>query len=259
MKKAILLGAGLAVLSLPGMANALGIEVAVGGWQQSPQGTIAYKPLTADNSIDLEKEAGYQDETRVMGRAKIDMPLFLPNIYLMATPMQFEATGRKTTDFWFGNQKFTAGIDFYSELVLDHYDVGLYYGIPFIETLTAKTLAAELGIDFRIMDISARVRQDAQGFDESVSETIVMPMVYAALKVRPTKWLAVEVEARGIAYNANHYYDYIGRIKFSPLPTPMRSLFIAGGWRYEDVAIDEKDIKAEVKFSGPFLEAGVDF
>ena len=36
-------------------------------------------------------------------------------------------------------------------------------------------------------------------------------------------------------------------------------LFIAGGWRYEDIAIDEKDIKAEVKFSGPFLEAGVDF
>lgn len=259
MQKKILLGAGLAVLLMPGLANALGLELAVGGWQQNPQGTIAYKPLTVGDSIDLEKEAGYQDATKVMGRAKIDMPLFLPNIYLMATPMQFEANGNRASNFQFGNKTFSADVDFYSELTLDHYDVGLYYGIPFIEMLSAKTMAADLGIDFRIMDINARVRQSATGFDESVSETFVMPMIYAGLKVRPMKWLALEAEARGISYNANHYYDFIGRLKLSPLPTPFRSLFVAGGWRYEDIAIDEKSIKAEVKFSGPFLEAGVDF
>ncbi|OGR03303.1 MAG: hypothetical protein A2511_16890 [Deltaproteobacteria bacterium RIFOXYD12_FULL_50_9] len=235
----------------------MGAEVAIGGWNQTPSGTMGYKSFS--DSIDLENEAKYDSATQVMARAKIDMPLFIPNIYLMATPMKFDGTGQKTQNFDFGDKNFNASAGFYSELVLNHYDVALYYGIPFLETLTADILSVELGIDARIMDVSATVRQDTFNKEASFSETILVPMVYLGFRVRPMEWLAFEGEGRGIAYNSNHYYDAIARVKFSPLPTPLRSLFIAGGWRYENIALDEKDIIIDVTISGPFLEAGVDF
>ncbi|MBU0729961.1 MAG: TIGR04219 family outer membrane beta-barrel protein [Proteobacteria bacterium] len=242
----------------PDISSALGVEVAVGGWGQSPDGYVGYKAITQADNLDLGNDAKYDDEFRGYVRAKFDLPLFLPNIYLMYTPMEFEGTGQKSANFKFGDQPaFTAATDFYSKLVLDHYDVAVYYGIPFIETLTGDRLSAEFGINVRIIDLSAQVTQGS--YDESTSQTIPMPMVYIGLRVQPFKWLAIEAEGRGISYDDNSYFDYIGRVKYHPFKMPMKSLYIAGGYRHEQIEIDEKDIKADLTFSGPFAEVGLDF
>jgi hypothetical protein len=80
-------------------------------------------------------------------------------------------------------------------------------------------------------------------------------MVYAAIQFRPFKFIGIEGEVRGIAYSSNHYYDLIGRLKIKPF----WPIFIAGGYRYEDFKIDEWDVRATLKFQGPFLEAGIEF
>ncbi len=259
MRKIALLVVALFMIALPKSGHAIGIEVAVGGWGQSPEGTAGYRPIPlVDQNFDLETDAKYDDEVRPFGRAKIDLPL-VPNIYLMGTPMQFEGTGQKTTNFSFGGQTFQGGVDFYSKIVLDHYDIGLFYGIPLLETVTGDRLNAEVGINMRIIDFSAEVTQAATGFSEATSETIPLPMIYAAVHIRPFKWLSLELEGRGISYSDNSFFDYIGRVKLQPFSMPLRSLFIAGGFRYEDIEIDEKDIKAEMTFSGPFAEVGIDF
>ena len=64
------------------------------------------------------------------------MPLLIPNIYLMATPMEFEATGSKSVNFTFGDRTFTGNTNFTSSLQLDHYDIAFYYGLPFVKTAT---------------------------------------------------------------------------------------------------------------------------
>ncbi len=245
----------LLTLFVPAIASAIGIEASLGAWNQDPEGYVSYKPLTSTDRLDIDQNLNYDKETKVFGRLKIDMPLVIPNIYLMATPSRFDGRGQKDVSFKFGDKTFNANVPFDSEVQLDHYDIALYYGIPGLKTLTLGILNIELGLNARIIDFYAKVDQPTTGLTASKSATIPVPMVYAGVQVKPIDLLKIEGEFRGIAYSSNHYYDIIGRLKVSPFGP----LFIAGGYRYEDVKIDYSDIESEFKLKGPFLEAGIEF
>ncbi len=247
----------LIVLAAVGFAAtnsfAIGLEVAVGGWAQSPEGQLAYQSILPANSFDFENEARYADEDRPFVRVNVDLPV-LPNLYFMGTPMEFEGDGNKT--FTFGDVSIPVPGDFYSKAKLDHYDLALYYGVPLTGLATLGTVGIDLGINVRQMNIDMVVTAKADPtLTDSVKETIYVPMGFLAIQVKPTDSLALVAELRGIAYSDNHYYDLIGRLKlrFAKLA------FVAAGWRYEDLEINEKDILASVKISGPFMEAGLQF
>ena len=236
---------------VPETTPAAGLEVAVGGWRQDPSGDIGYK----GEKLSVENELKYNSENKLFGRAKIDLPLWLPNIYLMVTPMKFDDEGSKSINFTFGDKTFTANVPFTSSIQADHYDICLFYGLPFLKKATFGKLNAELGLDGRIIDFKARIDQTATGIVESKSLTLLVPMVYTGIQFRPIKFIGAEVEARGIAFSSNHYYDLIGRLKIMPF----RPFFISGGYRYESIKIDERDVKATLKFKGPFIETGIEF
>jgi outer membrane protein len=233
---------------------AIGFEVAAGVWNQSIDGQLAYQSalFAGNNSLDFENEAGFGDESRPFVRINLDLPI-LPNVYFMGTPMEFEGNGDK--DFFFGGTNINGKL--YSKAKLDHYDLALYYGVPFTGLATLGTLGIDLGINVRQMNIDMVVKETEIGFTDeaSVKETIYIPMGFLAIQIEPTDSLAIEAEFRGIAYSDNHYYDMIARLKlrFAKLA------FVAAGWRYEDLEINEKDILATVKISGPFMEAGLQF
>lgn len=256
MKRRLIYLMVIVSLFIPAIAGAIGIEASIGGWNQDPEGYVSYKPLpTSPGRLDIDKDLNYDKETKVFGRLKIDMPLVIPNIYIMATPSRFEGRGQKNVNFSFGGTQFSGNIDFDSEVQLDHYDIALYYGIPGLKTLTLGILNVELGLNARIIDFYAKVDQPATNLSASKSATIPVPMVYAGLQIKPIDLLKIEGELRGITYGSNHYYDIIGRLKVSPFGP----LFIAGGYRYEDIKIDYSDIESELKLKGPFLEAGIEF
>lgn len=252
--KMLLCAAIIASALVPCVASAVGIEASVGVWNQDPRGVLSYQGVTADDNLSIDNDLRYGDEARVFGRVKIDMPLFFPNVYLMATPMEFDGTGSKNTNFTFGGQPFNANVPFNSKVRLDHYDVGLYYSLPFLKTATAGVLNIELGIDARFLDLDAEISQAGAG-TQSKSFFLPLPMAYGGVQLRPLKWLAVEGEIRGIGYSGDHYYDAIGRVKFKPFGP----LFIAGGYRYEKIDVDEEGLKVDVEVRGPFGEAGVEF
>ncbi|MBU0479876.1 MAG: TIGR04219 family outer membrane beta-barrel protein [Proteobacteria bacterium] len=243
------------VVGMSGNASALGLEISAGGWAQSPDGQLAYKSLATTDSLDLENDARYDEETQALVRVKIDMPAVIPNIYLMASPMEFEGAGQKTTAFDFGDIQFDASIPFTSRISLDHYDLALYYGIPLLGTASLNTLNIDLGINVRMIDIEAEINQPTVGKRESIDETLYVPMAFLAVQITPIEELSIEAEARGVGYSGSHYYDFIGRIKYK-FAGPV---FAAAGYRHEEIEIDEKDIRAEVDFSGPFAEAGFQF
>ncbi|BBO69317.1 hypothetical protein DSCA_32470 [Desulfosarcina alkanivorans] len=245
---------GLILIAAAVPAGAFGVEFAVGGWLQEPSGSLGYKVLGADDILDVEGDLKYDDETRVSARLSIDMPLFLPNIYLMATPMEFSATGEKADGFNFGDVTFNPG-PFYSETVLDSLDVGLYYGIPLLKTATFDTFNIDVGVNVRIYDYELKIRQDSSGLRESETGTFPIPMAFLAVQFRPFERLSLEAEGRGISYSGNDVYSLIGRVKVR-VAGP---LFAAGGYRYEKAELDEEDILADVEFSGPFVEAGFSF
>lgn len=239
----------LLLMAMAVSAHATGIEAAVGVWNQSPRGSIAYQ----GTSLDLQDELKYGDETRLMGRVKVETPLFFPNLYLMATPLEFEEQGEKTGTFQFGGTTFTGNVPFTSKLRLDHYDLGLYWGVPLLKRATADLVNIDLGIDARLVDLKAEIVQGTT--TESKSLTVPIPMVYAGVQVKPLSWLAAEGEARGVAYGKNRYFDLIVRGKLIFL----NHLFAAAGYRYEKLKIDQSDVQADTSFGGPFGEVGFQF
>jgi len=253
----IMLAVSLCII--PNLSFAIGIEVAVGGWGQGPSGDISYKSDAVSDSLDIEDDLNYDRQYKVFGRVKADMPGLFPNIYFIATPMKFEETGSKATNFTFGDTTFDVTLPFDSTVQLNHYDIGLYYSLPFLSIGSAGKLNADLGLNARIIDFKAEVigTEAVTGTDISESEefTIPVPMVYIGLQIKPVDMLSLEGEFRGIAYDSNHYYDFIGRVKIRPV----KQIFIAGGYRYEDVEIDHDDVLASITFSGPFAEAGIEF
>jgi outer membrane protein len=243
----------LAVLVVPSRAFAFfGIEAGVGFWNQTPSGTLGYKKITAADDLDLKKDLNLGSENRPFARVKVELPL-VPNIYFMATPMSFQGTGRKDVTFNYGGQQFAAGVPIETKLKLDHYDLALYYPIPLLKTATLGKLNIELGLNARQIAFEGTI--SGVGQTGSKSLTLYVPMVYAGIQIKPISLIGVEAEVRGISYGSNSYIDYIGRLKVSPIPV----LYVAGGYRAETVKIAVQDVKADIKFSGPFAEVGFSF
>jgi outer membrane protein len=257
MRKTAFISSLVLVLMLPTISHAImGVELAVGGWQQEPGGTISYTDLgLAGTDLDLERDLGYDDEKGITGRLKLDTPLALPNIYLVGAPMEFEGTGNRA--FNFGGVQYSGG--FNSKLTLNQYDITLYYGIPLLSTASLGKLNIDAGLNVRIIDFEAEITgQDSVTLatvTESESETLPVPMVYLAVQVSPIEKATFELEARGITYGDNKAFSLIGRVKVN-VAGPV---FAAGGYRYEDIEIDEDGVIADMDFGGPFIEAGVQF
>jgi len=244
----------LAMLAVPYRAFAfLGLEAGVGYWKQTPSGTLSYKAISAADELDLKNDLNYDSKNNPFVRVKVELPLVLPNLYLMATPMSFDGTGSKNVDFNFGGQNFTANVPFTSKLKLDHYDLALFYPVPLLKTATVGILNVELGLNARNINFEGTITQGT--LNASKSRSFYFPMVYAGVQVKPISLLAIEGEFRGSDIGQNHYYDYIAKLRINPVPV----LYISGGYRSEDIKIDESDVKANLKFSGPFVEAGVSF
>ena len=230
-----------------------GVEAAVGYWRQAPSGTLEYQ----GDSLDLRNDLNLGDKNQVVARVKVELPLALPNIYVMATPMSFNGTKQLTRQITFGNKTFDTTAPIQSKLAMDHYDVALYYPLPFLKTATLGKLNVELGLNARQIKFDGAITGTVLGVTETSSKniTLYVPMIYAGVQVKPVSTFSIEGEIRGIAYGSNHYYDYIGRLKVMPIGP----LFISGGYRSEQIKIDQSDVKADVTFSGPFVEAGVSF
>jgi outer membrane protein len=244
---------------IPQVSYALGLEIGAGYLQHEPSGVVAYKPLASIDKLDIERDLGYDKEFILSARIKAEMPLLLPNVYAFATPVKFEETGSKKANFTFGDIAFDVTAPFDSKVQMDLYDICLYYSLPFLEIATFGKINAEIGLNARLVDFDAEVsgRDVITGLTTtaSVNEMIPVPMIYAAIQLNPVDFLSIEAEGRGIAYSSNHNFDIIGRIKIKPIGP----LFIAGGYRHNDIKIDYSDIEASIKLSGPFIEAGVTF
>jgi outer membrane protein len=241
-------------------AYAAGVEIAVGGWQQSISGTLGYEALSDDDIVDLEDDLDFDDENALFGRLKIDMPAFFPNLYVVAAPISFEGNGAKNETFNFGGTEFQIDADLEAEINLNQVDVALYYGLPFIRTASAGKFNIDIGLNVRFVDLDTRVSGTVAGAgggtaEEEQSLQLPIPMAYVAFQIMPTDWLAIEVEGRGLAIGDNSLYSVTGRVRYN-FAGPV---FAAVGYRSDMIDVDEDDIIIDADFAGPFLELGLKF
>jgi outer membrane protein len=245
----------LSMLVIPYQAFAFfALDVGVGYWRQTPTGTMDYKPTSAaTGDIDLKDDLNLDKENKPFVRIRAELPLVLPNIYLMATPMSFEGSGQLIREISFNGQTFSASANVDSKVKLDHYDLALFYPIPALKTATLGKLNIDLGLNARKIDFEGTISTSSQTASKSLS--LYVPMIFVGVQVKPISVLSIEAEVRGIAYGSNHYFDYIGRLRVNPIPL----VFIGAGYRAETMKIDQSDVKTDIKFGGPFIEAGLSF
>ena len=119
----------LSLFIVPSPALALfGLDAGVGYWMQTPSGTLTYKPVAGTvGDVDLKDDLGFDTENKPFVRVKAELPLILPNVYLMFTPMSFEQTGRLARSISFGGTSFNASATVDSKVKLDHTDLALFY------------------------------------------------------------------------------------------------------------------------------------
>jgi len=233
-------------------ARAFDMEGAVGIWRQDPSGNFSLDGDTLEgDSLDIEDDLKYDRDDNLIARVRLDLPGLFPNVYLMATKVEFEETGRREEPFRFGNEVFQGSFE--SRLKYDHYDISVFYSIPLIKTASLNRLNFDLGLNGRVVDLQAEVSQS--GRTEREDLTAFVPMLFAAAQARPFKFLSIEGELRGLAISSQHLLDIIGRVKVKPTAF----LFIAGGYRFEDIEVDQSGIAADFTIEGPFAEAGVEF
>lgn len=263
MKKFTILTLLIAVLALPGAGIAASVEFSVGAWYVDPDGDLSYTPGPAGD-IDLTNRIAYDDQWQPAFRLKTKFPL-LPNIYLQATPLGFDANrDGDAFEFSVGDAVFFGNEDLDSEFFLNLYDATLFFRVPLVESGDRSIASFELGAgarwlvlkaEFDDLDIDGDVA-DFDAIDDSRSETVVYPMGYAGLDIEPTEYVSLTAEAWGYSYHSDKLYSLVGRLKVSPLGP----LFLSGGYRYDFYDFDRSDLELDdVTFEGPFAEIGLEF
>ncbi len=241
----------------------INIEASVGVWNEDPKGYIQY-PSNEGNTIDIERDLGLEKETKISAKVKIELPI-IPKIYLQYTDMEFSGRGN-VNNVRFGNYRFNATVN--SNVRAKQYDVGLYYNIPIVQTLSFGTVDPELGVVVKVIDFEATLSGQATEvitgqtgqFTEKVSKTVPIPLGYAYLGVNFPFLFGVWGELKGIKYNNNYFYEYAVGLRVRPLDFGVGHIFVEGGYRYQRLRLkDVADISSDIKIGGLFANIGIGF
>ena len=255
MKKIIILAsAGIISFSayaIPGIDG----EISAGYIKQDISGWVKYKGSEADVEDDLK----IGSENSFFVKAKLEHPIpLLPNIKLMYERMRFSGDGKVQRSYTFGNVTVNVNDRVQTKLDLDHYDLVLFYNLPFINML--QVVDGEIGLNIRFIDFYGKVRDVDQNKEDSTSFIAPIPMLHGSLEIKPVDLFSFLIEANGIAYQGHHYYDISGELRIKPVRTPAFDLFVGLGYKYEKLKIDDiDDTSADIKIKQPYAQAGLMF
>lgn len=228
------------LISAPAFAlGPVDIELEVGGMRTGLSGDVKY----GGNDIDVKDDLGLGGkETAMFARGRLHV-MMLGNIYAGYTPVKFSGDHTLTKSITFGGTTFTASQPVKSTIDLKTYDLG--WTMTLIDAAVAEI---ELGVNAKFVDGSVSINNETADFKAPI------PMLKAVARVN-VPLVTGEVDAMGIAYGDNHFYDVMGQVKVSPLPF----FYGAVGYRYIDLQIKDGSKRAAVKNQGPFVAVGFDF
>ena len=230
-------------------------EVSVGAMSHDPSGYIQY-PADTGTQIDLERDLGLDKTTRPFARLKLELPI-IPNIYLQYLPMKFDGTNKIPVEITYGDTTFTQDALVNTSVKVDHYDVALYYNLPFVGLLTNGLLDGELGLNVRVVDFDGKIRGEVnnQVVEEAKTATVPIPMVYGGLSFNISR-VSLIGEIRWISAEGNYLYDLTGEARLKLLPL----LFVGAGYRYEKLKLsDVQDVSANIEIQSVFASVGLTF
>jgi len=240
--------------ALPPKGDTFDAQDALWVEKQPSTAELTFDPLGPANVRASEDHRDVDEDTRSFGRNILGMSLYLPNICVMATPIKYEGTDINSMRLDFGGESVKDDIALNSEVTLNDLDIALYYGIPFVKTVSHDRLNVDLGINLRSVDFDDDFEQDSIG-QASESFILPIPMVFAAVQFHPLDLLSLEAEGRGISIGGKKSYGLIGRLRWKTYGP----IYAAGGYRFSRYEIENDGMVVNAEISGPFVEAGLSF
>ena len=223
-------------------------------WSLSPLNNLSVIPSDPNGVLGLDDDLISETESRPNGRLIFEFPRYFPNLYVMATSIEFEGNDSKDLRFNTEDKIITGKSFFDSQITMNELDLALYYDVPIVSTLSSDRINIDLGLNVRAIDFDGKIEQD---YIDNGSKNFVVPipMVFGALKLQPMNKLALEAEGRGLSVGANKAFSVVGRIRWNV----MDHMFATGGYRFDKVDVNYQGILIDANISGPFFEAGLSF
>jgi len=228
--------------------NAFDAQDALWIKKQPSSAELAFDQLGQASVRAVEDNREFDEGSRSFWQVMVDISQYLPNFCVMATPIKYEGTNINNLKLDFGDESVK------DDVALNDLDIALYYGIPFVKTVSHDRLNVDLGINLRAIDFKDDIEQDSIG-QASESFILPIPMVFAAVQFHPLDVLALEAEGRGISIGGKKSYGLIGRFRWKTYGP----IYAAGGYRFSRYEIDNDGMVVNTEISGPFLEAGLSF
>lgn len=254
----VILSSLIICLLISSNSFAVNFDISAGAMRQEPSGNFEYR----GTRVDTEEDLNLPKKTKPYLRVKMEHPVaFLPDIYLQFIPTKFTGQNTITRDIQYGGRTYQANTDISSRLKIDHYDIGLYTNLRFIQKGTNNVIDPEIGLNLRVIDFEGTLRGTELGTGAQISEskslTVPVPMLYAGLGINfPGVPFSLRGEIRALPISKLSYYDLTGELRIKPV----KPLYVSLGYRFEKLKIDDiKDLYSDLRIKGPFVMVGVEF
>jgi outer membrane protein len=240
MKKHFLLFLAFA-LSVPSVSHALpgaDIDISVGISKPTASGSITLDGTSYNVANDFNLGAG----SDVMARVDISHSIpVIPNIYIHHLPV--EVKGSK------------GGLN--SELKILQDDIGLYYHLPFIATVTDDMLDVKLGLNARFISFTAATEVSSVAAEAKFSAPV--PMIFLGLDFKPIHLISLVGEVKMLPLGSSNLTEYSAEIRIKPI----HLFYIGAGYANYAIKIDPSLASGapatNITFTEPYAVLGVEF
>ncbi len=240
-------------------ANALPLadfDVSVGMARPAPSGDFKYGSGSTITTMNLKDTLNMDTGSSTILRLDVKHAIpILPNIYIHHLPIKVEGAKDLASSVTFGTQTFSATTRVTSVLDMGQDDVGLYYSIPLVKSLTVNMLELKAGLNVRVMNFKASLASALPAKSEEKSFTAPIPMLYLGLDLNPIDLFSINAEVKTLSVGGNGITDYAAELRIKPL----RILYIGVGYASETIKIDSNDINANISFAEPYVVVGAQF
>ncbi len=223
------------------------VEMGVGGWNQSPSGTISYTDATLGSEGTYTSKQVDNTSTYVWALIKHPIPI-LPNLRLEYTDIDDQGSAKGSFEDFD-----TGGLFKNASISMKQYDIIPYYNL--LDNTAWTTL--DLGLDIKVVDASYKA-QAVNIFGIGLgnyedSKTIAIPLVYARVRVEiPATNIGLESDVKYITYDGSTIYDVRAKVDYTLDMIPVLHPGLEVGYRMQkfDLTSDDDKTKMNMEFKG---------
>jgi hypothetical protein len=229
--------------------TALALEVGVRGEYWFPTISGSAQTTTSglpDTPFDIKDTLGVQDEDFPFWEAFLGVSRFTFRVGYMQP--QYDGSSTLTQTFVFKGQTFAVNEKISTRLEMDILDGQLQFDL-LRPSVGVAGFNLGLILQGKYVDGSIQVQSATTGITTREDFQLAAPLVGVAAGVGFLKdMIRADVRATGIAYSGSHAYEVDAYASFAPFPF----VRLQGGYRYFDLKVDESDVQASLKLSGPY-------